>query len=174
MILKSIQIQMCQPKLTRLIFVMSLAALANLAIAFNSVADPAVTLEGRWAAPGEKPGEVDFVVRLERVNANSENLYRGIMESFKLRPGEDPKCIKCKGDKKDRPLQGIEIVSGLKFSAKSNSGESVYLDGKFLDTDSGSEYRSKAVMSADGKKLMVTGYFAFFSQTQEWTRLPTR
>ena len=79
-----------------------------------------------------------------------------------LRKSQDTLCDKCKGDKKDKPIVGMEIIWGLKKEKDKNT----YSGGSILDPDNGKTYRCK--IWREGDLLKVRGYLAFFFRTQTW------
>ncbi|MGD8836465.1 MAG: DUF2147 domain-containing protein [Desulfobacteraceae bacterium] len=80
-----------------------------------------------------------------------------------LQDPPDVLCDNCTGDKKDKPVLGMEIIDGL-----SKDG-SVYSGGKILDPDNGKTYKCK--IWCEGDTLKVRGYVAFFFRTQTWQLL---
>lgn len=80
---------------------------------------------------------------------------------------EDALCVKCKGPKKDQPIEGMIVFGGLK-----KIGENEYGDGTILDPESGREYRCKIFINPKKpNQLKVRGYVAFFFRTQTWRRV---
>lgn len=77
-----------------------------------------------------------------------------------LQKPADQLCDKCKGDQKDKPVIGMEIITGL-----SKNG-SAYSNGKILDPENGKVYDCK--IWREGETLKVRGYLAFFFRTQTW------
>ncbi len=75
-------------------------------------------------------------------------------------------CKKCKGDKKDQPIEGMVILWDLE-----NHGDH-YDDGTILDPKKGKEYGCK-ISLASADVLDVRGYlkFAVFGRTQKWHRV---
>ncbi|MEJ2038375.1 MAG: DUF2147 domain-containing protein [Desulfosarcinaceae bacterium] len=80
-----------------------------------------------------------------------------------LQKPADELCDKCKGDKKDKPVLGMEIITGL-----SRHG-SVYSGGQILDPENGKTYKCK--IWREGDDLKVRGYVAFFFRTQTWQQV---
>jgi uncharacterized protein (DUF2147 family) len=64
----------------------------------------------------------------------------------------DPRCARCDGDLKGRPLIGLRILWDLQRSSDPWAG------GKILDPDNGKIY--KCSISLDGKKLKCVGSLA--------------
>ena len=77
-----------------------------------------------------------------------------------LQKPQDQLCDKCKDDKKDKPVLGMEIISGL------TKRGAVYSGGKILDPENGKTYDCK--IWREGDTLKVRGYVAFFYRTQTW------
>lgn len=80
-----------------------------------------------------------------------------------LQDPPDTLCDKCTGDKKDKPVLGMEIIIGL------TKDGSAYGGGKILDPDNGKTYNCK--IWREGDSLKVRGYVAFFFRTQTWQPL---
>lgn len=79
---------------------------------------------------------------------------------------EDAKCTDCSGALKDKPILGMQILSGLKKDGKEWNG------GKILDPNSGKEYKAK--MSLNGNdRLDVRGFIgiSLVGRTQTWQRV---
>jgi uncharacterized protein (DUF2147 family) len=78
------------------------------------------------------------------------------------------RCDKCTDDRKDAPIIGLVIMRGM---TKHGAG---YEGGTILDPDTGSIYRCRFTLSADGRKLSVRGYLgiSLLGRTQTWTRAP--
>jgi uncharacterized protein (DUF2147 family) len=87
-----------------------------------------------------------------------------------LVPGEPPgkRCTACSGALKDQPLQGMEILSGLRWDGESWGG------GWVLDPDTGKRYRAAVRVAVDGRSLTLRGYVgvALLGRTQRWVRAP--
>lgn len=79
----------------------------------------------------------------------------------KLLTDPTAKCTACKGSKKNKPIQGMQIISGMKMGDKA---------GSILDPKSGKTYKLK--IWKEGGNLKVRGYLGFFYRTQTW--LPCR
>ena len=79
---------------------------------------------------------------------------------------ENAKCTDCSGALKNKPILGMQILSGMKKDGKEWNG------GKILDPNSGKEYKAK--MSLNGSdKLDVRGYIgiSLVGRTQTWQRV---
>ena len=106
-------------------------------------ADPAI---GVWKTIDDKTNQPASLIKIEEV---SGVLQGTIIKTFPA-PGETPLvyCNLCKDDRKDKPLIGMKIMSGLKKDAPGS-----WSDGKILDPKEGEIYRVK-VATEDGKRWM--------------------
>ena len=75
-------------------------------------------------------------------------------------------CEKCSGDRKNAPVIGMVIMRGITKQG------SEYRGGEILDPETGSIYRCRFTISAEGERLFVRGYLGLevFGRTQTWTR----
>lgn len=79
---------------------------------------------------------------------------------------ENAVCSDCSGALKNKPILGMQILSGLKKDGKEWNG------GKIIDPNSGKEYKAK--MSLNGNdKLDVRGFIgiSLVGRTQTWQRV---
>ncbi|WP_416224582.1 DUF2147 domain-containing protein [Acinetobacter sp. ANC 4779] len=85
-----------------------------------------------------------------------------------LEASESEKCTKCAGKFHNKPLKGIQIVSGLKKTANN-----VYDNGKITDPKNGKTYSFNAKLSQDGKTLAGRGYIGIsaLGRNQTWVRV---
>lgn len=81
---------------------------------------------------------------------------------------EGKKCTQCKGKFYNKPLQGVQIVSGLK-----KAGNNSYDGGKITDPKNGKTYSFNAKLSEDGKILNGRGYIGVsaLGRSQTWIRI---
>jgi uncharacterized protein (DUF2147 family) len=102
-----------------------------------------------------------------RISERNVELFSTIVES--LVPSEDPAklCRKCPGDRKDKPIIGMEFLSGLKRRGQEYGGREI------LDPDSGNVYRATLRLDNGGKKLTVRGYIgiSLLGRSQVWARV---
>jgi len=104
------------------------------------------------------------LVRITEVNGE----LRGTIEKLIREPNEDPNpaCDKCSGDKKNKPVLGMMIMSGLKRDGDEWKG------GEILDPNNGKTYKCKMSVDESGKKLNVRGFIgvSLLGRTQVWLR----
>jgi uncharacterized protein (DUF2147 family) len=142
-----------------------IAALAALAL-FSSIAQAqSANPVGLWKTIDDASGEPKALVR---ISLDGGGALTGTIEKLFRKPGEDPnpKCDKCEGAKKDQPITGMQILSGLKPDGDEWSG------GEILDPNNGKVYKAKARLADGGKKLEVRGFIgvALLGRTQTWMR----
>ena len=127
--------------------------------AYAQATDPAI---GVWKTIDDKTNQPASLIKIEEVNG----LLQGtILKTFST-TGEPPLvyCNLCKDDRKDKPLIGMKIMTGLK-----KDGTGTWSDGRILDPKEGEIYRVK-VATEDGKKMDVRGYIGIplLGRTQVW------
>ena len=124
-----------------------------------SAADPVV---GRWKTIDDETGKAKSIVEITQ---NSNGSFSGrITEILSSDKGPNPICDKCKDDRKNKPVKGMEIIRGMK---KEGAG---YAGGTILRPADGKVFKSKMALSDGGKKLNVSGCVAFICKEQVWVR----
>ncbi|MEO8628355.1 MAG: DUF2147 domain-containing protein [Betaproteobacteria bacterium] len=141
----------------------ALAAVMALALALAvqaEVASPA----GLWKIIDDKTGKERALIRITENNG----AFEGRLEKIITQPGDDPQhlCRKCEGVRKDQPIEGMLILSGLKKDGDQYTG------GEILDAKEGRTYRCKAKLVEGGAKLEVRGFIgiSLFGRSQTWLR----
>ena len=119
---------------------------------------------GLWRTIDDKTGKEKSLVRI--VEANGE--LRATIEKLFREPHEEPNpnCDKCPGERKNKPVLGMMIMTGLKKSGSEYDG------GEILDPANGKTYRVKMWTAEGGKKLNVRGFIgvSLLGRTQVWVR----
>ena len=119
---------------------------------------------GLWRTIDDKTGKEKSLVRI--VEANGE--LRATIEKLYREPHEEqnPNCDKCPGDRKNKPVLGMTIMTGLKKAGSEYDG------GEILDPANGKIYRCKMWTAEGGKKLNVRGFIgvSLLGRTQIWVR----
>ena len=118
---------------------------------------------GLWRNIDDKTGEAKAEIRI----VESGGVLTGRIEK---RLAKDAKpgavCEECKDDRKDKPMDGLEIIRGAKKAADKD----VWEGGKILDPENGRDYTLRMTPIDGGKKLEVRGSFGPFGRTQTWVR----
>ena len=119
---------------------------------------------GLWRTIDDKSGKEKSLVRVTESNGQLQLTIEKIFRE----PGEDPNplCDKCPGEKKNKPVIGMQIGSGLKKDGDVWSG------GEILDPQNGKTYKCKVWLEDKGKKLHVRGFIgvSVLGRTQVWLR----
>ncbi len=146
----------------RLTRTVALAAAALLAAVPAFAQDPSPV--GLWKNIDDVSGKPKALIRITEENGT----LQGRIEKLFRAPAEDqnPVCDKCTDARKDKPIVGMVIVSGLKKDGSEYNG------GEILDPNNGKVYKSKLEVADGGKKLKVRGYIGvpLLGRSQTWER----
>jgi len=119
---------------------------------------------GLWRTIDDKSGKEKSLVRVVESNGQLQIT----IEKLFREPGEEtnPLCDKCQGEKKNKPVIGMQIGNGLKKDGDVWSG------GEILDPQNGKTYKCKVWLEDKGKKLHVRGFIgvSVLGRTQVWVR----
>ena len=122
-----------------------------------------VTPVGLWRNIDDKTGEAKAEIRI----VDNGGVLSGKVEKRLAKDAKpDAKCVECSDDRKDKPMDGLEIIRG----AKKAEGKDVWEGGKILDPENGRDYTLRMTPIEGGKKLEVRGSFGPFGRTQTWVR----
>jgi len=121
----------------------------------------AQTIFGKWENRDEETNKVDSVIEVYKKNGKA---YAKIIE-ITDKNRQEALCDKCKGSRKNNPILGMNILTGLKKDNKEWNG------GKILDPKNGKEYKCY-IQLENSDKLKIRGYigFAAFGRTAYWYR----
>lgn len=133
------------------------AALILITLLLSTVS-PAQSITGRWTTIDDNTGEPRSIVEITERDGKLSGRIVHLHEQEK----RDKLCDKCPGDRKNKPIVGLEIIRDMVRSGKEWS------KGTILDPENGKVYDCKLWLE-DGK-LKVRGYVAFFFRTQTWVR----
>ena len=119
---------------------------------------------GTWKTVDDETKKTRSLVKLYK--GKDGKLHGKIIKLFR-EPGEEanPRCTKCSGARKNKPVIGMKIVNGLSLD------DDVWSGGQVLDPKNGKTYRCKLWVEGGGKKIKLRGYVAFFYRTQYWYRV---
>ncbi len=135
-------------------------ALAALFVA-TSLTMNAQTIFGKWENRNEDTGKVDSVIEVYEKDGKA---YAKIVEITNP-DRKDAVCDQCEGPNKNKPILGMDILTGLEKDGDEWSG------GEILDPKKGTVY--KCFIQLKGKnKLKVRGYVgvSVFGRTVYWHR----
>ncbi len=117
-------------------------------------------IEGKWKTIDDETGKAKSIVEIFKKN---DGKYYGKIQQLMQKPTND-NCVKCKDDRKNKPLIGLEIIRGLE-----KDGDE-FMGGTITDPKNGKTY--KCTITRDGNKLNVRGYIGFsvIGRTQVWQK----
>jgi uncharacterized protein (DUF2147 family) len=138
--------------------------LALVLAAFASGAFAQMTPVGTWHNIDDKTGEVKAEIRIDD---RGGKLFGRILKTLKKDAKPDAVCEECKDERKDKPINGLEIIR----NAQKAEGRDVWEDGKILDPENGREYTLRLTPVEGGRKLEVRGSIGPFGRTQTWVRV---
>lgn len=138
-----------------------------ISIALFSSLSFAEDITGTWRYMDDKTGDAKGIVKIEK---KADGSYAGTALKATPRPGYIPKelCTNCPAPYTNKPIIGMEVISGLKTEDNVN-----YTNGKIIDPVTGKIYRLKGRVSPNGKKLFLRGYIgvSVVGRSQTWLRV---
>lgn len=119
------------------------------------------TIFGKWNTVNDETKEVDSVIEIYEKEGKA---YAKILE---ITDPERQKavCEKCEGTNKNKPILGLEILTGLEKNDDEWSG------GEILDPRNGKIYKCY-IKLVKPNKLKIRGYLgvSLFGKTKYWQR----
>lgn len=129
-----------------------------------ALATDAVSPVGYWKSIDDETNDPKSIIQIED---RGGKLYGRIVKLFRSPDqNQNPVCGKCDGEKKDKPVIGMEIIWDLKKKGDEWSG------GKIMDPNNGKTYKCHIKTLENGDKLEVRGYvgFSLLGRSQYWLR----
>ena len=116
---------------------------------------------GTWKTIDDEDGTVKSHVTIYEENGK---LYGKVL---KLINADKTICTECKGSKKNKPIEGMQILWDLE-----KSDTNIWKGGKIMDPKSGKEYKCKMELE-NANTLNVRGFigFSLLGRTQTWFRV---
>lgn len=140
---------------------LTLAALAGYGLP-TAAQTPVAALEGLWKTVDDKTGEVRAVVQIYQAD---DGLYYGKIHAM-LRYA-DARCLRCDGDDKGKPLQGLVVIREMK------PDRDVLKGGRVLDPETGKQYYCTIRLDPKTGRLALRGSLdrrGLLGRTQYWIR----
>lgn len=117
-------------------------------------------IEGKWKTIDDETGKPKSVVEIFK---KSDGKYYGKINQLLIKPANE-NCVKCKDDRKNKPLIGLEIIRGLSKDGDSFSG------GMITNPKDGKSYKTEVIK--DGNTLKVKAIvFGITVKTQVWHKV---
>jgi uncharacterized protein (DUF2147 family) len=119
---------------------------------------------GDWYTVDDDTGEVKSMVTLSLAE---DGTMVGVITKVLHNTRVHNLCDKCEGDKKDKPVEGMQFIWGMQ---RTDDGE--WEDGQLLDPESGTVYNGNFTVNDNPDELDVRGYvgFSLFGRSQTWQR----
>ena len=122
---------------------------------------------GLWQSIDDKTGAPKALVEIRK---EADNTYAGKVVKLTPRAGYTPNetCVDCPPPYTNKPIIGLDVVTGLKSTDGLN-----YTSGRILDPNTGKLYSLKAKLSSNGKRLHLRGYLGIsaLGRNQIWIRV---
>jgi uncharacterized protein (DUF2147 family) len=127
----------------------------------TSISISSQTIFGKWNSKNVDTGEIDSVIEVYMKDGKA---FAKIVE-IKDTGRQSAVCDLCTGKNKDKPILGLNILTGLEKDEEEWSG------GKILDPRNGKIYKCYIQLDSSNK-LKIRGYigFALLGKTAFWER----
>lgn len=114
-------------------------------------------IEGKWKTIDDETGKPKSIVEIYK---KTDGKYYGKISQLLIKPS-NVNCVKCKDDRKNKPLVGLEIIRGLVKDGNEFSG------GTITNPQDGKSYKTEVVRSGNNLavKALVMGIPV---KTQTW------
>ncbi|KQT16317.1 hypothetical protein ASG31_12425 [Chryseobacterium sp. Leaf404] len=117
-------------------------------------------IEGKWKTIDDETGKPKSIVEIFK---KSDGKYYGKVVQLLIKP-ENNNCVKCKDDRKNKPLLGLEIIRGL----VKEDGE--FVGGTITNPKDGKSYKTE--IEKDGNTLKVKALIMGIAvKTQTWHKV---
>ena len=126
-----------------------------------SITINAQTIFGKWNSKNEETGNIDSIIEVYEKDG------KAFAKVIDIKGSERRKaiCVQCKDENKNKPILGLNILTGLEKDGEEWSG------GNILDPRSGNIYNCY-IKLIKSNKLKIRGYIglALFGKTVYWER----
>lgn len=117
-------------------------------------------IEGKWKTIDDETGKPKSVVEIFKKN---DGKYYGKIVQLLIKP-ENNNCVKCKDDRKNKPLLGLEIIRGL------SKDDDEFVGGTITNPKDGKSYKTE--IEKDGNTLKVKALIMGIAvKTQTWHKV---
>ena len=133
--------------------------LATFALTLFSVMSFA-QIEGKWKTIDDETGKPKSIVEVFK---KSDGKYYGKIVQLLIKP-ENNNCVKCKDDRKNKPLVGLEIIRGLSKDGNEFGG------GTITNPKDGKSYKTEIVRENNTLKVKAL-IMGIAMKTQTWHKV---
>tara|TARA_R110002020_G_scaffold91560_1_gene222173 strand:- start:9344 stop:9784 length:441 start_codon:yes stop_codon:yes gene_type:complete len=118
---------------------------------------------GKWKTIDDRNGVEKAVIEIYERDGLLHGKVVQILEEGK----KNAKCVKCEGERKDKPILGMKIIEDA-----SEHSEGIWKGKTLFDPEQAMTFRCKIWLNPENSnELMVRGYLAFIYRTQKWIRI---
>lgn len=120
------------------------------------------SIVGKWKSIDETTSKDESIIEIYQENGKFYGKITAILDPN----AKDVICENCTGNNKNKPIEGMVIIKGLKKDGKEWSG------GKVLDPKNGKEYKCNISLE-DNNTMKLRGFIGFsvFGRTAYWYRV---
>jgi len=130
---------------------------------FIAMSMSAQSVFGKWKTIDDRTGKPKGLIKIYK----KEGLMYGKVIDILEKGKEGQVCEKCDGELRDKPVKGMEIITGGK---KNDNGE--WKGKRLFDPEQAMTFRFKIWLNPENTdELKVRGYLAFIYRTQTWLRV---
>ncbi len=123
----------------------------------------AQSILGKWKTIDDRNGVEKAIINIYEQDGAIFGKVIEILEEGK----ENAKCVKCKGERKGKPILGMTIIENLHKEKKG-----IYTGKTLFDPQQAMTFRCKIWLNPDNSnELYVRGYLAFLYRTQTWVKV---
>jgi len=117
-------------------------------------------IEGKWKTIDDETGKPKSIVEVFK---KSDGKYYGKVVQLLIKP-ENNNCVKCKDDRKNKPLIGLEIIRGLSKDGNEFGG------GTITNPKDGKSYKTEIVREGNTLKVKAL-VMGIAMKTQTWHKV---
>jgi uncharacterized protein (DUF2147 family) len=117
-------------------------------------------IEGKWKTIDDETGKPKSIVEVFK---KSDGKYYGKIVQLLIKP-ENNNCVKCKDDRKNKPLIGLEIIRGLSKDGNEFGG------GTITNPKDGKSYKTEIVREGNTLKVKAL-IMGIAMKTQTWHKV---
>ena len=117
-------------------------------------------IEGKWKTIDDETKQAKSIVEITK---DSKGVYKAKVVQLLIKP-EDPNCSKCKDDRKNKPILGMDVIRGVVKKGDEFSG------GKITNPKDGKSYNVE--LEREGNTLLVKAIVLGIAvKTQVWHKV---
>jgi len=117
-------------------------------------------IEGKWRTIDDETNKPKSIVEIFK---KSDGKYYGKISQLLIKP-ENNNCVKCKDDRKNKPLIGLEIIRGLSKDGNEFGG------GTITNPKDGKSYKTEIVREGNTLKVKAL-IMGIAMKTQTWHKV---